>query len=110
MIIYFFEVITLAPRCLSKAILGGEIIVPTLSGNVDMKIPPGAQSGSIFRLKGKGIFDLHSKNMGDELVKVNVEIPRRLSVQQRQAIEEFARLSGEDLRTSFADKIKKSFR
>lgn len=95
---------------LSKAILGGDIIVPTLTGKVDMRIPPGTQSGSLFRLKGKGAVDLHSRNMGDQLVRVNVEIPRRLTSQQRAAIEEFARLSNEGSRNSFADKIKKTFR
>ncbi len=95
---------------LSKAILGGDIIVPTLNGKVDMKIPPGTQSGSIFRLKGKGIMDLHARETGDELVRINVEIPRRLNNQQRQAIEDYARASGENLKESFADKIKKTFR
>ncbi len=95
---------------LTKAILGGQIIVPTLSGKVDMKIPPGTQCGSIFRLKGKGIADLHSKNLGDQLVKVNIEIPLKLNPQQRSAIEEFARLSGEDIKVGFTDKIKRTFR
>ncbi len=104
------DIITEAEVSLSKAILGGEIIVPTLNGKVDMRIPPGTQSGSIFRLKGKGIVDLHAKYTGDELVKVNVEIPRRLNSQQRQAIEDYARASGENSRERFADKIKKSFR
>ena len=83
---------------LSKAVLGGDIIVPTLSGNVDMKIPAGTQSTSIFRLKGKGMPDLHGRGMGDELVKVNVEIPRRLNSQQIKLMEEFARISGEGRR------------
>jgi len=95
---------------LSKAILGGEIVVATLSGKVDMKIPAGTQSGSVFRLKGKGIVDLHSRNTGDELVKVNVQIPQRLTSEQRRAIEGFARLTGEDVAPSFTDKIKRSFR
>ncbi len=95
---------------LTKAILGGEIVVPTLSGKVDMKIPPGTQSGNTFRLKGKGIVDLHSRNRGDELVKVNVQIPQRLTLEQRKAIEEFARLSGENTKESFTDKMKRSFR
>jgi len=95
---------------LAKAILGGDIIVPTLTGKVDMRIPPGTQSGSLFRLKGKGAVDLHSRDMGDQLVRVNVEIPRRLTPQQRAAIEEFARFSNEGVRSSFADKIKKTFR
>jgi len=81
---------------LSKAILGAEIEVPTLDGHVQMKIPPGTQSGRVFRLKEKGIPDVHGGEHGDELVKVDVEIPARLSSQQRRLIEEFAKLSGED--------------
>ncbi len=97
---------------LAKAVLGGEVEVPALEGRLTMKIPPGTQCGKTFRLKGKGISDLHSRDIGDELVKVNIEIPARLSNQQRQLMEEFARLSGEDLGTkdSFTDKFKKSFR
>jgi molecular chaperone DnaJ len=104
------DILTEVDISLSKAILGGEITVPTLGGRVDMKIPAGTQSGSIFRLKGKGMPDLHSRGVGDELVRVNVEIPRRLSPQQEKLIEEFARLSGESARESFAERIKKSFK
>ncbi|MDD4955915.1 MAG: molecular chaperone DnaJ, partial [Candidatus Omnitrophica bacterium] len=97
---------------LVKAVLGAEVEVPTLFGNVSMKIPAGTQSGRIFRLKGKGIADLHSRGIGDELVRVNVEIPIHLSQEQRKLIEEFARLSGEEIpaKEGFADRIKKAFK
>jgi len=96
---------------LSKAILGSEIEVPTLNGKVSMKIPSGTQAGRIFRLKGKGMPDLHGRGIGDELVRVNVEIPAHLTSQQRQIIEEFAKASGEDInKESFTDKIKKAFK
>lgn len=96
---------------LSKAILGSEVEVPTLNGKVSMKIPAGTQSGRIFRLKEKGIPDLHGRGIGDELIRVNVEIPQRLTSEQRKLIEEFAKLSGEDVnKESFTDKIKKTFR
>lgn len=95
---------------LSKAILGGEVEVPTLFGNVEMKIPAGTQSGRIFRLKEKGMPDVHGRGIGDELVKVDVMIPERLSPEQRKLIEEFARLSGEEVsKPGFAEKIKKAF-
>ncbi|MBU0716731.1 MAG: molecular chaperone DnaJ, partial [Planctomycetes bacterium] len=67
-----------------KAILGGEIAVLTLNGHVQMKIPSGTQSGSIFRLKDKGIPDLRGRGTGDELVRVNVKIPERLNAEQRR--------------------------
>jgi molecular chaperone DnaJ len=77
-----------------------------------MKIPAGTQSGKTFRLKEKGMPDLHGRGIGDELVRVNVEIPTRLTPEQRKLIEELARLSGEDIsvKESFTEKIKKTFR
>jgi molecular chaperone DnaJ len=106
------DIATSVSISLAKAVLGGEVEVPALDGKLKMKIPPGTQCGKTFRLKGKGMPDLHSRDVGDELVKVDIEIPTKLTVQQRQLIEEFARLNGEDLgdRESFTDKFKKTFR
>ncbi|MFH1191776.1 MAG: molecular chaperone DnaJ [Candidatus Omnitrophota bacterium] len=106
------DIATSVKISLAKAVLGGEVEVPALDGKLMMKIPAGTQCGKTFRLKGKGITDLHSRDMGDELIKVDVEIPVKLTAQQRQLIEEFARLGGEDLgsKESFTDKFKKSFR
>lgn len=96
---------------LSKAVLGGTVEVNTLDGKVKMQIPAGTQSGRILRLKGKGVRDLHSGGIGDELVRVVVEIPSRLTSEQRRLIEEFARLSGESVdKDGFNDKIRKVFR
>jgi len=95
----------------SLAILGGEVEVPTLEGKVKMKIPAGTQSGRIFRLKEKGMPDLHGRGPGDELVKVNVQIPTQLNSEQRRLIEEFAKASGESRDTDgLKEKIKKVFR
>jgi molecular chaperone DnaJ len=80
---------------LSQAVLGGQVEVTTLEGRLKIKIPPGTQPGKTFRLKGRGIRDLHGSGVGDELVRVNVEIPARLSPEQRRLMEEFDRLSGE---------------
>lgn len=74
---------------LTTAILGGEIAVPTLKNQVMMKIPAGTQNGTLFRLKGKGVPNV--RGMGDEIVKVSVEIPKSLSPEQRKLMEEFAR-------------------
>jgi len=106
------DILTEMTISLSKAILGAEVEVPTLNGKVMMKIPAGTQSGKTFRLKEKGMPDLHGRGIGDELVRVNVEIPTRLTPEQRKLIEEFARLSGEDIsvKESFTEKIKKTFR
>jgi molecular chaperone DnaJ len=105
------DILTLITVSVTKAILGGDVQVPTLNGHVEMKIPAGTQSGRIFRLKEKGIPDVHGRGIGDELVKVNVDIPAKLSAEQRRLIEEFARLSGEGVpKDSFTDKVKKTFR
>ncbi|MDD5120397.1 MAG: molecular chaperone DnaJ [Candidatus Omnitrophica bacterium] len=89
------DIITSINISMSKAVLGGEVEVPALEGKLSMKVPPGTQPGRIFRLKGKGVPDLHSRDIGDELVRVNVDIPIRLSSQQRKIMEEFSRVSGE---------------
>jgi len=106
------DILTEIEISLSKAILGGEVDVPTLDGKVSMKIPSGTQSGKIFRVKEKGIPDIHGGRQGDELVKVTVKIPIGLSSEQRRLIEEFARISGDELekKESLGDKIKRTFR
>jgi molecular chaperone DnaJ len=71
-----------------RAVLGGEISVPTLDGTVVMKIPAGTQGGAIFRLKGKGMPQLRGSGIGDQLVKVVVDIPRTLTPEQRVLVEE----------------------
>ena len=106
------DIITSVNISLAKAILGGEVEVPALDGKVMMRIPAGTQCGKTFRLQGKGMPDLHSRDIGDELVRVDIEIPTKLTAQQRQLIEDFARLGGENLgsKESFSEKFKKSFR
>jgi len=105
------DILTEIRISLSKAILGGDVIVPTLTGKADMKIPAGTQSGKIFRLKEKGIPDVHGRDIGDELVRVIVDIPVSLTSDQRRAIEEFARLSGEPVgKDGFGDRVRKTFR
>ncbi|HET6485411.1 MAG TPA: molecular chaperone DnaJ [Spirochaetia bacterium] len=89
------DVLTELTVSLPRALLGTEVSVPTLDGGVAMKIPAGTQSGSVFRLKGKGMPELRGQGVGDELVKVNVEIPRRLSDRQRALVEELAKALGD---------------
>ncbi|MEI6632037.1 MAG: DnaJ C-terminal domain-containing protein, partial [bacterium] len=105
------DILTEIKISLVKAILGAETEVPTLEGSVKMKVPAGTQSGRVFRLKEKGIPDVYGHGKGDELVRVEVEIPQNLNAKQRQLIEEFARASGEDPdKESLSDKIKKAFK
>ncbi len=76
------------------ALLGGEVRVPTLSGDVLLTIPPGTQPGQVFRLSGRGMPSLRdASKKGNLYVRVNVSIPRRLSEEQKRLIAEAARLS-----------------
>lgn len=100
------------PIGFTQAALGAEIDVPTPHGKVKMKIPAGTQSGNVFRLKGKGVPDLRGYGHGDALVRVVVETPRKLTAKQRELLEEFARLSGEEVHPiakGFFDKVKEMF-
>jgi molecular chaperone DnaJ len=80
---------------LPKAMLGAELQVPSFDGDVMMKIPPGTQSGSVFRLRGKGMPELRGRGVGDEMVTVKVEIPSRLNDRQRKLVEELEKSMNE---------------
>ena len=107
------DVVIEVPVSFPQAALGSEIEVPTLDGKIKLKVPAGTQSGKVFRLKGKGFADLHGYGSGDQLVRISVETPRRLTTKQRDLLEEFARASGEDvnhpLSKGFVDKLKEMF-
>lgn len=76
------------------AILGGEIKVKTLQGEVKVKIPAGTQPGKVFKLKGYGVKKLHSEEKGDHFVKINVIIPSKLSKKEKTLYQELAEESG----------------
>jgi len=100
------------PIKFTLATLGGTIEVPTLSGKASLKIAPATQSGTTFRLRGKGMPNLRGGHQGDQLVRVHVEVPTSLSNEQRKILEEFARVSGdasEPTSKSFFEKAKKFF-
>jgi molecular chaperone DnaJ len=100
------------PIKFTLAALGGNIEVPTLSGKASLKIPTGTQSGTTFRLKGRGMPALRSSQPGDQLVRVQVEVPTHLTPEQRKKLEDFALASGdadEPVGRSFFEKAKKFF-
>ena len=72
----------------SLAILGGDIKVPTVDGDVKIKIRPGTQSGTMIRLREKGAPRLHGRGQGDEYVRINILVPEKLTKTQKQKIEE----------------------
>lgn len=100
------------PVSFVKAALGAEISVPTLGGNVKMKIPAGTQSGKMFRLKAKGMPDLRGRVPGDQYARVMIQVPHRISPEQRKILEEYAKISSEEVSESetFSEKLKKVFK
>ncbi|MDY0961681.1 molecular chaperone DnaJ [Massilia sp. CFBP9026] len=83
------------PISFSKAALGGEIEVPTLTGKVSFTVPEGTQTGKTFRLKGKGIKNVRSGYTGDLFCHVAVETPVKLTDKQKELLREFDRLTAE---------------
>ena len=84
-----FDVWVHEPITFSQAVLGAEITVPTVDGKVAYTIPEGTQSGTRFRLRGKGIQYLNGRGRGDQYVVVDVEIPKKLTKAQRDALKAF---------------------
>ena len=76
----------------TTAVLGGEAVVPTLTGNVVCSIRPGTQSGSKIRLRGKGIVSMKDKNIhGDEYAVVQIQVPKNLNETAKEKLREFAK-------------------
>lgn len=87
------DLYTTTPVDLYTAVLGGQIRVETLSGPVDLKIPPGSQNGQTFRLRGKGMPKLHHAGQhGDLYAKLDVRLPTKLTARQRDLFEELRKL------------------
>ena len=77
------------PITFSQAALGAVVPVPTLDGELKLKVQPGTQSGTLIRLRGQGMPHLQSRGRGDQYVRLIINIPSRLSRRQRQLLEEF---------------------
>jgi len=101
------------PISFATAALGGEVEVPTLEGKIRMKIPPGTQGGKIFRLRNKGITHLQDHGRGDQLVKVQIDVPTDLTSEQKRILKEFSSTPEEGagpLSRSFVEKMKRLFK
>ena len=97
---------------ITQAVLGDEIRVPTLNGDMDLRIPSGTQPGKIFRLREQGIPHLRGSGKGDQLVTVSVQIPNRLTAEQRELFEKLASTMDPDIKIqeqSFFDKLREVF-
>ncbi len=100
------------PISFATAALGGETKVPTLDGAAQLKIPAGTQGSTVFRLRGRGLPSLNSRERGDLLTRVVVEIPTKLDAEQREKLQAFAASCGEEnnpQEQSFWDKAKGFF-
>ena len=99
------------PVSFVQAALGAELEIPTIDGKVKYTLPAGTQSGTTFRLRGKGIPELRGRGRGDQYVTVRVQVPTSLNGEQREALHAFAAAMGEEVPEGgvkgFFDKYKK---
>ena len=99
-----------APITFTQAVLGGELEIPTIDGKVKYDIPEGTQTGTTFRLRGKGIPNVNGRGRGDQYVTVHIETPRSLNREQKEALRKFSETLKEHNykeRRSFFEKFKK---
>ena len=99
-----------APITFAQAVLGAELEIPTIDGKVKYDLPEGTQTGTTFRLKGKGIPSLNGRGRGDQYVTVHIETPRNLNREQKEALKKFAESVGDnnyEERKKFFRKFKK---
>jgi molecular chaperone DnaJ len=107
------DVYTTVDLTMTQAALGAKVTVPTLNGDAELDFPPGTQPGEIRVLRGAGMPVLQGFGRGDQRVLVNVTVPRNLSPEQREALEEFERHAGDhNYRPDegFFEKLKSAFR
>ena len=108
-----FDVYITMPITFVQATLGATIKVPTLSGVVEYDVPAGTQTGSVFRIRGKGVPYIRGKGRGDQFVKVEIETPKNLSQSQKDLLRQFDGMTGEKnygKRKNFIDKMKDIFK
>ncbi len=104
-----FDVWCDIPITFTQAVIGAEIVVPTIDGKAQYNVPEGTQTGTTFRLRNKGIPYINGKGRGDQYVRVNIEIPKNLNGKQKDALKDFDKLMGDknyEKRKGFFDKLK----
>ncbi|GBD99557.1 chaperone protein DnaJ [bacterium BMS3Abin07] len=97
------------PISYTTAVLGGEIDVPTLEDKERIKVPAGTQSGQEFRLRGKGVPVVGSRSKGDQIVKVYIDVPKKLTPEQKTILREFEKVSANGTSRNFIDKFRDIF-
>ena len=100
------------PVKFSVAALGGKIVVPKLKGKTNLNIPAGTQGGTIFRLRGEGMPALRGSGAGDLLVRVDIDVPKKMTAQEKEALQAYAAACGDEaapVSESWRAKFKKFF-
>ncbi len=100
------------PISFAMATLGGELKVPTLHGETSLKVPAGTQSGTVFKLRGKGMPELNTGGTGDLLVRAVIAVPKKLTAEQKHKLQEFAELLGDEVpppHKSFLERAREFF-
>jgi molecular chaperone DnaJ len=103
------EIFCEVPVSFAQAALGAEIEVPSLDGTSKIRIPAGTPSGRLFYLKGKGAPRVGSHQRGNQVVKIYIDVPRKLTPRQKELLEEFATINGDEVSKSFKEKLKDLF-
>jgi molecular chaperone DnaJ len=106
------NLIAVVPITFTQAVLGTTIDVPSLDGTKQLRIPPGTQYGSLFRIRGQGLPDIRSGRTGDQLVQITIETPTNLNDRQEELLREFAQTENIDVSPKaqgFFEKLKRQF-
>ncbi|MDP4109710.1 MAG: molecular chaperone DnaJ [Bacillota bacterium] len=107
------DVIVEIPITFIQAALGDELIVPTIDGKIKYTVPEGTQTGTVFRIKNKGIPNINGHGRGDQFVKVNIETPKNLTASQKEALRQFAgelQSTNHQSQKGFFDKMRDLFK
>ena len=107
------NVICEIPISFPQAALGDTLQVPTIDGKVEYTIPEGTQTGTVFRLRGKGIQNVNGRGRGDQYVRVNIEVPTHLTDHQKHLLRDFEASTTDENQTQrkgFWDKVKDAFK
>lgn len=91
------DLVCRVPITYPQAALGAKIEVPSLSGKVDLNIPPGTQHGQMFRMQGMGLPSLRSRQRGDEIVQVWIEVPKKMTKRQEEILREYAAIEDQSV-------------
>ena len=106
-----FDVWCTVPVSIVQASLGAKIEIPTIEGNMSCDIPEGVQPGATLKLKNRGIQKLNASGRGDQIIRIEVVVPKSLNEKQKEALREFGQLTGDDVSNkSFFGKMRDSFK